>query len=265
MRMPLLIGAALALATPAVSSPPVRIALPPQLVGPPNLPSGACPIRIETPNGGGEGRAIPVPALRLGAPVDRNAVPFPTGGGGTANLRLREERRQAGIQYEPRVFDTRGRARPSVFAVEDAQVATPLVYQHFPVRPAGIHGDNGMIFAQATSRSAGRIVSLALTLDTGPSARPRLIVTGGQPGLPACQGGNPVQVYAPAMTAAQARRLFSPTGCSWGNRAACTARQRPRGRVLFVQKRQGGSGYEHRWVDYDLVAGMSPGAGRGGY
>lgn len=234
---------------------PARIAIPPKLVGPPPLALGACPIKTTRPGGAGIGREIPFPALRLGAPVARNAVAFATGGGGTANASERWRRQQAGLQYDPAPFDPAAPALPSVFAVEAPRAPVPWVYQRLPVRTLL---EEGMIFAQAISPTRGRIASLALTLETAPSARPRLTITGARPMLGGCKQDNPIDIYASGMTATQLERLFSASGCGWNRIAECKPSERPRGRVLFVQKQQGNGRYEHRWVDYDLLARGAP-------
>lgn len=254
MRWTAAIMALLAMLSAGAAPAPARMAIPPKLVGPPALALGVCPVELATPGGAGIGAEIPFPALRLGAPVARNPLSFATGGGGTANATERWRRQQAGLQYDPATFDPGASAMPSVFAVEASQVPAPSIYQRLPVKTLPVEG---MIFAQAVSPTRGRIASLALMLDNKPSARPRLTITGARPMLAGCQRDNPIHVYAPAMTAPQLRRLFSPSGCGWNRLADCTRAERPKGRVLFVQKQQGANRYEYRWVDYDLLAPRS--------
>jgi hypothetical protein len=234
-----------------------RIAVPPEMVGPPSLALDlACPIKT-TPSGGtSSGAKIPIRGLVLGAPVQRSLISFPTGGSGTANAAERERRRKAGLQYEPRIYDPTGADRPTVFAVGIGQPPAARLYQRLLLKPSDKpYPQNGLVFAQATSATMGRVASLALVLPTKPVARPKLSISGGRRLREGCQSEQPVHVYAPAMSVRQIRTLFVRSGCSWTNFSACSRSQRPRGRVLFVQMQRSGVGYEHRWIDYDLLAG----------
>ena len=235
-----------------------RIAfVPPQMVGPPILVlDPACPITVAPSGGTAAGAEVPIRGLALGASVQRNATSFPTGGSGTANATERERRRKAGLQYEPRTYDPAGAERPSFFAVGMREPSTAWLYQRLLLKPSGAaYPRYGLVFAQATSPTAGRIASLSLVLPTKPAARPRMSISGGVRLREGCQREQPVHVYAPAMSVAQVRKLFARSGCSWTNLSACSRAQWPRGRVLFVQMQRSGVGYEHRWVDYDLLAG----------
>ncbi len=234
-----------------------RVAVfPPELVGPPraNFTSG-CPVQVRTPGGTTPGARIPVPALALGSPVQRNPNSFTTGGSGTAAVAEWARRRKAGLQYDPRTFDPAGSERPSVHAVAGGELRAPWAYQRLPLKAAGqAYSPNALVFAQAVTPTAGRIASLALVLPAKPAARPRLTITGGYRLREGCRTEQAIHVYAPAMSAAHIRRLFDPSGCNWANLAACKTRaELPRGRVLFVQASRSGVGYEYRWVDYDML------------
>jgi hypothetical protein len=106
-----------------------------------------------------------------------------------------------------------------------------------------------MIFAKATSPTLGRIISLAMILPHKPAARAKLTIswTG------ECPYKATLYIYAPAMSVERLRRLSAQSDCNWGNPATCSRAERPRGRVLFVQQQRSGVGYEHRWVDYDML------------
>lgn len=250
------LAAVLALAPLGAGPRPAIVAVPPQIVGPQTVMFGSCPLKVTMPGGTSAGPEIPFRAIRLGAAVARNPNSFATGGGGTANAAERDRRMRAGLQYDPIPFDPAAPARLSVFAAERTRVPVPWVYQRLPVLGGNAdYGADGMIFAQATSPKSGRIASLALMLAAKPAGRPRLTIAGGLAMPEGCRLDNSVAVYAPAMTAAQLRRLFSRSGCSWTRLADCSHAERPRGRVLFVQKQRGGPLYAYRWVDYDLLAG----------
>ena len=240
-----------------VSSPSLgRYARPSQMVGPPVIQlNGRCAARVETPGGTLIGAAIPVPALRLDAPVSRGSVPFVTGGSGTAWFAEMERRKRAGLPYEPRTFDVAGSARPEVYSANRAEAANWQLYQRLPLRTLSRDYDpNSLVFALATSATEGRIASLQLTLRKAPSAKPRLRITA-RPGLDAavCPQPQSLDVYAPAMTAGQIRSLFESSECNWHRLTNCPRSQWPRGQVLFVQ-RQGNGSFVHSWVDYDLLA-----------
>jgi hypothetical protein len=222
----------------------------PELVGPPGgFISTLCPAKIQTPGGKSIGTAIPVRALSLGSLLDRNATSFPTGGSGTANAMEANRRREAGLQFAPRVFDPSQRERPSVFAAERSSASPNWQYQHLPLKTVGrAYSPNAMIFAQATSATRGQIASLAMTLPSKPAAPAKLAITWSRP----C-GRSPLYIYAPKMSAALLHQLTVGSSCGWGNLAGCSRAQRPRGQVLFVQLQRSGVGYEHRWVDYDLL------------
>lgn len=240
----------------AVAPASARIAVfPPEMVGPPRaMFNAACPVEVSAPGGGTMGARIPVPALALGSPVQRNPNSFMTGGSGTAYFAERERRRQAELQYAPRTFDPGSAEKPSVFA-EGPGFQPRWAYQRLPLKTSGsAYSPNALVFAQATTPTTGRIASLALVLPAKPAARPRLTITGAYRLREGCRNEAPIDVYAPAMSAGQLRRLFSPSGCNWTNLAACKTRaELPRGRVLFVQAQRSGVGHEYRWVDYDML------------
>jgi hypothetical protein len=97
--------------------------------------------------------------------VDRNATSFRTGGSGTAKVAWEVERQQAGLQYQPKLFDPDAGERPSVFAMDATHAAEPPIYQHLRVKPSAIIDlSYGLIFARAVNGREGRIVSLGLTL-----------------------------------------------------------------------------------------------------
>jgi len=147
-----------------------------------------------------------------------------------------------------------GSTRPEVYSAEAAEAARGQAYQQLPLKSLSQDYDlNGLIFAVATSPTEGQIASLQLTLRKAPAGKPGLRVTAGA-GRSAteCPQQQSIDVYAPAMTAARVRSLFAPSGCSWYQLAGCQRSEWPRGQVLFVQRQ--GTGYVHRWVDYDLLA-----------
>ena len=229
----------------------------PDMVGPPviQLTSG-CVARFEAPGGTRIGAVIPIPALRLDAPVRRSSASFTTGGSGTAWFAEIARRKRAGLQYEPKTFDVAGSERPEVYSASAVEAANWQFYQQLPLKGLSQNYDpNGLIFALATSAAEGRIASLQLTMRHAPTARPKLRVTvGGGHGAPECLQAQSIDVYAPAMTAERIRSLFESSGCSWYQLAACKRSEWPRGQVLFVQHQS--TGYVHRWIDYDLLAGV---------
>lgn len=235
-----------------------RMARPAEIVGPPLIQlSGRCPARVEKMDGNQIGAAIPIRALRLGAPVRRGLISFSTGGSGTARFAEMERRKKAGLQYTPKTFDVAGSALPEVYSANAVEAANWQVYQQLPLKSVSQDYDpNGLVFALATSKTEGRIASLRLTLKKAPAAQPKLRITAGTSSVPTeCPLLQSLDVYAPAMSADRIRSLFATSGCSWYRLADCQRSQWPRGRVLFVQRR--GTGYYvHRWVDYDLLATM---------
>lgn len=240
---------------------PAIVARPPETVGAPfvNLRVG-CHFRIETPGGTRIGATIPVPALRLGAPVMRSPISFTTGGSGTANAMEAARRRRAGLQAEPRTFDVAGTTRPEVFAMQAGRIAGWFPYQRLPLSRTTSAGYDAfsLVFAQATSATTGRIVSVQMTLGHPPVAKPKLrIVADVRSERSRCFPSEGLDVYAPAMTAAHLRRLFAPSGCNWYDLTRCKRADRPQGAVLFVRPQ--GSGHLHRWIDYDALARMQPG------
>ena len=240
-----------------VSSPSAGIvARRPEMVGPPIIAlNGRCTARFEMPGGNGIGAAIPIPALRLDAPVRRSSASFTTGGSGTAWFAEIERRKRAGLPYEPRTFDVAGSARPEVYSANAVEAANWQLYQRLPLRTLSRDYDpHSLVFALATSATEGRIASLQLPLREAPTAKPRLRITA-RTGLDAtvCPQLQSIDVYAPAMTAGQVRALFEASECNWRRLANCPRSQWPRGQVLFVQ-RQGNGYYVHSWVDYDLLA-----------
>lgn len=241
-------------------SPPLeaRMARPAEIVGPPFIQlAGRCPARVEKLGGTRIGAAIPIRALRLGAHVQRALMSFDTGGSGTAKFAEMERRKRAGLQYAPKTFDVAGSPQPEVYSADAAEAANRQVYQQLPLKSVSQdYAPNGLVFAQATSATVGRIASLQLTLRKAPVATPRLRITAGaRPDAIECPLLQRIDVYAPAMTADRTLSLFSTSGCSWYRLADCQRSEWPRGPVLFVQ-RQGTDYYVHRWVDYDLLATM---------
>lgn len=112
-----------------------------------------------------------------------------------------------------------------------------------------------MVFATAASRSEARIAALALTLPARPAAPPPMRVTGSVRSREGC-AVQLMHIYASSMSPTELRRLFERSKCGWTGFAACGDRsRRPRGRVLFVRPADGGTGFEHRWIDYDLLGG----------
>jgi len=253
------IASALVLPLLCVSSPSVgRYARPSEMVGPPIIQlGGGCTTRFDSPGGTQIGVTIPIPALRLGAPVRRGLVSFITGGGATAWSAEMERRRRAGLPYVPKTFDVAGSARPEVYSADVAEAARWQAYQQLPLKSLSRDYDpNGLVFALAMSTTEGRIASLQLTLRKAPTATPKLrVITGAAHNASKCLQQQRIDVYAPAMTANRIRSLFGPSGCSWHQLAVCKASEWPRGQVLFVQQ-QDSSHYVHRWVDYDLLARM---------
>lgn len=233
-----------------------RVARMAEMVGPPFIQlNGRCPARVEELGGSQIGAAIPIRALRLGAPVRRASMSFDTGGSATAKFAQMERRRRAGLLYEPKTFDVAGSARPEVYSADTAGAADRHVYQQLPLKSVSQdYQPNGLVFAQAMSETEGRITSLQLVLRKAPAAKPKLrITTGVGPIATGCPLLQTLDVYAPAMTADRIRSLFSTSGCSWYRLADCQRSKWPRGRVLFVQRQATGS-YVHRWIDYDLLA-----------
>lgn len=216
------------------------VALPPEPVGPPRFLLGAgCPPSFRREGRPAASVPIPYPALRLGELVPRTTMPFYTGGSGTANHIWRMKREEAGVlPFDP----TRG-ARPFVYAAGPAD----RIFQRLPIRG----GADGMIFALPASPRLARIAALALTLRARPAAPPTLrALGGGSASREGCRA-EPVDIYASRMTAGELRRLFARGGCGWTGVAGCA---RPRGRVLFVRAANWAeTGFEHRWIDYDLL------------
>jgi hypothetical protein len=234
------------------------VAVPPEIVGPPfYMASVDCPSQIARPGGTKMGAAIPVPALRLGSSVQRAKVSFGTGGGGTSNAAELARRKSLGLPITPKTFDVAGSALPQVYTPEAAVSASGFYpYQRLPLKTASKgYWPNGLIYAQPTSATTGRIAALVLTLSTPPAARAKLrITTARKTSEGVCQRQPSIDVFAPAMSADQLGRLFSPSGCNWRQLASCKPTEWPRGQILFVQQSRSGVGYEHRWVDYDMLA-----------
>ncbi len=141
------------------------VAVPPEIVGPPSyMASVDCPAQIARPGGTKMGAVIPVPALRLGSSVQRAKESFGTGGGGTSNAMEAARRRSLGPPTAPKTFDVAGSALPSVYAPDAAQSASGFhPYQRLPLKTVSkTYWPNGLIYAQPTSATMGRIVSLAL-------------------------------------------------------------------------------------------------------
>lgn len=256
MRVLRLIHATIALAmimTPMESI--ARYARLPDIVGPQSTAFiGSCPTRFSDIGGSAIGAQIPIPALRLGAPIRRATTSFTTGGSGTANFAEMQRRREAGLPYEPATFDVTSPAAPLVYATDVANAGNAYLYQRLPLKTgSGMYGPDALIFAQSMSPTAGRIASLQLTMAKAPSTAPRVRLTIGRPMSGGCQD-QVIDVYAPAMTPEQVRQLFALSSCNWRQLSGCTESQWPRGRVLFVQPSDGPARYNYRWVDYDLLA-----------
>jgi hypothetical protein len=236
------------------------MARPVETVGPPLISlasSGPCPAKISEPDGSASGAAIPIAALRLGSPVSRGTTSFTTGGGGTSNSFEMMRRKQAGLPYAPAMFDGSSSTLPVVYAPQPSERPLAYAYQRLPFkRLSDAYDSEALVFAQPVSDTRGRIVSLSLATKTMPAATPKLRVVIGTAGSEACQHQT-LDVYAPAMTAGQARRLFSTTGCSWRVLSFCQRSQLPRGRVLFVLRNEKAARSLYRWVDYDLLARAS--------
>ncbi|MFA6115919.1 MAG: hypothetical protein WC729_18125 [Sphingomonas sp.] len=216
-----------------------------------------CPSQIARPGGTTMGTAIPVPALRLGSSVQRAKESFGTGGGGTSNAAEFARRRSLGLPIAPRTFDVAGSALPAIYAPEAAQSVSGFYpYQRLPLKTASKgYWPNGLIYAQPASATMGRIAALVLTLSRPPAAKAKLRITPAwKTNEGVCQRQPGIDVFASAMSFEQLRRLFSPSGCNWRQLAACKPAEWPRGQILFVQQTRGGVGYEHRWVDYDMLA-----------
>jgi hypothetical protein len=227
----------------------------PEIVGPPPFAlGGPCPATISELGGAAGGANIPIAALRLGAPVSRATTSFTTGGGGTSNLAEMMRRKQAGLPFEPAMFDNSLPKLPIVYAASPAETARWYLYQRLPLKTvSGAYDANALIFAQPTSNARGRIASLALVMKETPSAAPRLRAVGGVLVFGACRRQT-LDVYAPSMTAGQVHRLFTAGDCNWARLSACQRSQWPRGRVLFVLRNEKGTRATYRWVDYDLLA-----------
>jgi hypothetical protein len=230
-----------------------RAARPPDIVGPQLTAfGGPCSTRFAEIGGSAIGAQIPIRALQLGAPIRRATTSFTTGGSGTANLSEMQRRKEAGLPYEPATFDVASPAPPLVYATEAA--GNTYLYQRLPLKTdSRMYGPDALIFAQPTSPTTGRIASLQLMMVKAPSTKPKLRVTFGRSTSSGCRD-QVLDVYAPTMTAAQIRALFSPSRCNWRQLSACTEAQRPRGTVLFVQETDAPEHYNYRWVDYDLLA-----------
>ena len=230
----------------------------PQVVGPPSYRASVdCPSQFARPGGTTMGAAIPVPALRLGSSVQRAKTSVATGGGGTSNAIEFARRRRLGLPTAPKTFDVAGSALPMVYAPEGTLSASGFYpYQQLPLITASKgYWPNGLIYAQPTSPSAGRIASLVLTLSAPPAARPKLRMTPAwKTSEDICQRDQRIDIFASTMSAEHLRRLFSPSGCSWSRLASCKPTEWPHGQVLFVQKMGNGVFYEYRWVDYDMLA-----------
>ena len=224
---------------------------PSETVGPPRRLVTSCTANETSVGGDDPGPPIPIHALALGTPVDRNENSFPTGGSGTANATLAYKRKMAGLQYEPRTFDPSGNETPSVFAEAPSEARDRWVYQRLLMKPSRNDDPSyGMIYALATSPTRGQIASVAMTLPNQPSTAPRLVLE---------FNGNfcvttSLAIYAPQMSAEQLRKLFSANSrCNWFNLSGCAPDDRPRGKIVFVKTEGNRPGYEHRWVDYDLM------------
>lgn len=238
---------------PAGSS--ARYASPPATVGPQiSWSAPPCPTRFTEFGGSAAGAQIPIPALRLGGPIRRATSSFTTGGSGTANNAEMQRRKDAGLPYEPAMFDAGSSTPPLLYAAEKTETAVARLYQRLPLKTRSKAYDPfALIFAQPVSPTAGRIAALQLIMAKAPSIRPKVRAFFGRPSPDGCRD-QAVDIYAPAMTARQVRDLFSPALCSWHYLATCTRSQWPRGRVLFVAPGDGPAHYSYRWVDYDLLA-----------
>jgi hypothetical protein len=165
-------------------------------------------------------------------------------------------RKQAGLPYAPPIFDTSSSALPVVYAPQPSETRS-YFYQHLPLKTVSNAYDSGaLVYAQPVSGTRGQIASLGLAMNKAPAATPKLRVVGGLPASGGCQRQT-LDVYAPAMTAAQLRALFSTSACNWRRLSACQPSQWPHGRVLFVLRTEKAARDVYRWVDYDLLAKAS--------
>ena len=111
-----------------------RLARQPDMVGPRLNAWDPCPTRFTKFGGSTAGTQIPIPALRLGQPIRRTATSFTTGGSGTANGFEMERRKDAGLPYEPAMFDTSSSDTPLVYAAQVAETTNAYVYQRLPLK-----------------------------------------------------------------------------------------------------------------------------------
>jgi hypothetical protein len=165
-----------------------------------------------------------------------------------------QRRKEAGLPYEPAIFNVSSSAIPLVYAAEKPETAFVYLYQRLPLKTLlKAYDPDALVFAQPVSPAAGRIAALQLTMAKAPSTLPSVRVFFGRPTPHGCQD-QVLDIYAPAMTAKRVRALFSPSRCSWGLLSGCAESQWPRGRVLFVEPTNQPARYTYRWVDYDLLA-----------
>jgi hypothetical protein len=213
------------------------------------VPSQAdCRWTLSHPGGRSDGAAIPVPALRLGAPVTRATMSFTTGGSGTANAAWMLRQKEAGLPYEPHSFDLAGEARPIVF-VDAAQPAQrSYAYQRLPLVPAGHgFGEMALVHALPDGRQTGRIVSVQMALPAAPKAPPRYRLTGEGK----CHGGF-IDIYGNMRNATLAT-LSNAVLCPGLRPGDCEGRPALRGRLLYVVKLPGAERFTHRWIDNDAL------------
>ncbi|MES2057438.1 MAG: hypothetical protein V4564_16005 [Pseudomonadota bacterium] len=243
------------IATQLCAGPVFAIAAaPPERVGPSaEAALSTCRTSITFPGGRSPGPAIPIRALRLGAVVVRSTASFSTGGSGTAYYAEMARRKAAGLPFEPVLVDPAVSTPATVFTTTPPINAQAMAYQRLRVKQSPRYAEQGMIFALSDRANGGRIASVGLTLQAAPTTPPRTRVSFISRPNSIC-GQRPIDIYAPAMSAAQVTALLRRNGCRWVDLSACKQRSEwPRGRVLFVQQYSGG-GYDYRWVDYDQLA-----------
>ena len=186
-----------------------------------------------------DGSSDPGARATLGASVQRARTSFGTGGGGTSNAIELARRRRLGLPVTPKTFDVAGSALPMVYAPGGTLSASGFYpYQQLPLKTASKgYWPNGLIYAQPTSPSAGRIASLVLTLSAPPAAKPKLRMTPAwKTSEDICQRDQRIDIFASTMSAEHLRRLFSPSGCGWRRLASCNPPSGHMGRSCSFRK-----------------------------
>lgn len=225
------------------------VAIPAKTVTMPLITQDArCKWILSIPGGHSEGAAIPVPALRLGAQVRRSTVSFTTGGSGTANLAWRQQRQMAGLPYDPQPFDIKGSGQPWIYT--EPRNDRFFAYQRLPLSPQRIApAAETLVYAQATSKTAGRIAAVQMTLPSAPAASPRYRLTGSGP----CRG-EIIDIFSTNAVRISKAMLTSGRLCILKSQPGCASAYLLRGRILFVRKFSGAQYFEHRWVDFDMLS-----------